>query len=361
MARTNARPDARPDPDESGGRDVRQAERTPYRIRPSRLPLLWAVPGAAVSFALALGFLVYDGYGVWTMALGGIAALPCYLAAVRTHLAGHVVADKNGVTTRSALWSARRFRWKDVERIEIRPTTFGRKVAVVLRKGKGQYVLAAPRRTLFAGEPELQEKLDALKSRTRRNVPIDGGKAASRFRAPAVVLGAVAVMLLFEQPWLSDWWPGRKEAAALPRACSVADEGTVRRMLLRPVRAEDFHEDRDPYYTSACRWTHARPSGVVELGYQRYPRSGGQSGSGAADERMRFYRFTLGTVRIRRLGDEAWQRAEELPGRTRHVDVWARRANVIVHVDRAGDGTEAELTAEARALAREAMGRLRLK
>ncbi|MFC6934224.1 hypothetical protein ACFQHO_30350 [Actinomadura yumaensis] len=176
-------------------------------------------------------------------------------------------------------------------------------------------------------------------------MPIDGGgdgdgaKAASRFRAPVLVFCAIAVMLLFEQPWLSDWWPGRKEAAALPRACSVADEGTARRLLLRPVRAEDFHADRDPYYTSACRWTHARPDGVVELGYQRYPRSGRQSGSGAAGERMRFYRFTLGTVRVRRLGDEAWQRAEEL-GRIRHVDVWARRANVIVHVDRAGDGTQ---------------------
>lgn len=331
-----------------------------FRLRPSRLPLLWAVPGTLVSGALAFSFFVYRGYGVQTVVPLGFIAFFYFLGVLSLLLLGSTSVAASGIRNRTVV-GTRQVKWKEVDQIEVRPTTLGRKTIVTLKKGKGVFTLAAPREGLLARDAAFQEKFDELlKWRKAPNIAVGRRKRPPRLRLPAILLVVVVLMLLREQPWKSDWWPGRDEAAALPRACEVADEATARRLLAtRPTQVEDHHEDRDPFYTSACRWERARPLGVVELSYQRFGRVGGASGSGVAAERMDHY--WLGTDRVPRLGEQAWERVRQVPGGGRHVDLWARRANVIVHVDYAGFRTEEELTAAARDLARRALARLALQ
>jgi hypothetical protein len=168
--------------------------------------------------------------------------------------------------------------------------------------------------------------------------------------ALAVVVLGVALAVSC-RPWLSPWWPGRHEAAALPVACPALPGLPAPGSPVRLTGPGDV-EGAD------CVWG---GTPAVEAQYSLHRRAGNSSGTGEAEHdaasRVTRYQgpvagFTLGAdTPVSGIGDEA-----RISAHGSLVILVARKSNVVLVVDctsPAHDGTahtEAVVTTYARTL-----------
>ncbi|WP_067817474.1 hypothetical protein [Actinomadura kijaniata] len=345
----------------------RQDTTAAYEVRPPRGMLWWALPGLVVSVALALSFLVYDGYGVITMGLAGLVGVLYFGRLCSLLLRGRTVADAKGLV-HGRHGSLQLILWKQVKELRTLSTPFGRRVMVVRKGGTaGVVALAAPREGLLGRTPDFDRALADLTARCRgRKVRVQAVKGVGPVGVVGWTLGLLLAVQLVEFPWQETWWPGNKEAGTLPRACRVVDEGTVRGLVPGAVNDDRFHDDGDPFQTSACHWGVAGRKEGLELRLQRYSREGGSGGTANARDRMRTFLLLADSRPVRGVGEQAWQITEPggaeqaAPDGLRRVQLLGRRHNVVVLVDYTARNRPADEMERAVAdLARRALGQVR--
>ncbi|TNY35712.1 PH domain-containing protein [Thermomonospora catenispora] len=324
-----------------------------YAGRPSRRPLAWAFPMLAVSTALVLVtfYGVIEGYGAATVFGIGLAGVCYHVRLILLLLYGRTEAGPNGLYNRSAL-AVKRLDWKQVKRLEVVRSPFGHRIIAVPHMG-ANVALAAPRTGLAARGPAFDDAFDTLLT-TAPRAPECKRRAQPRLWYPALVVLFVLALLGLEDPRKEPWWPTRHEAASLPDPCAVVDPAAVRRMVpdARPPDRAD-HTSLG-YEELTCRWHQTAFSIGLEIEIRRYFRNGGVGATEAAERRMSVLR-DQSTETVTGLGDEAFRRNDDghVP---RLREIWARRANVIVHIK-----LEAKDPADVDAPARRALESIELR
>ncbi|WP_119727931.1 PH domain-containing protein [Thermomonospora amylolytica] len=337
---------------ERAGQHSGEPEHEWYVGRPSRLPLVWAFPMLAASMALALAPVrgLLEGFGAGTAFTAGMAGVVYHVRLILLLLYGRTEAGPTGLYNRSAL-VIKRMEWNRVRRLEVVQSPFGRRVVAVADTGP-KTALAAPREGLLTRGPAFDDALNTLTA-TAPRAPEVKRRAQPRLLYPALVALAVLALLWGEDPRKESWWPTRHEATSLPDPCAVADRATVRRMVPDPQPPDRQDHTWFGYDESTCQWQQTDLSIGLKIELRRYFRSGGDGATEEAERRMGVVRAqSAGTVTG--LGDEAFRRDDDGVIRTR--EIWARRANVIVHVELTG-----KAPADVDALARRALDSVELR
>lgn len=339
----------------------------PLSLRPSRLPLLWVVPAVAAGAAGVVTLFDDSNVGLLNAYLAGMTVVLAFLAL--KVLRGWTKVDADGIQNRLLMQTAT-FPWKDVQRLRVTGTPFGRITVVHLESGK-KFPLAAPRTGLLGPDRAFDATLDAVAAHaTPERVPVDRDMVRT---ARMVLWVAMLVPLLVGvglwRPWLSPWWPGRAEASSLPDACAVADTDTAQRMVPDFTGADRTHLDRPYTRTSGCEYTSSGKASL-EFELQLWRRTGTTSGTHEARANYASAKkiATLVTEQgppegreitkgdVPGLGDLAW-RIVEVDKRYKEVDVrlLAVRGNVLVDVHYEADRPTREMEDAATALARKAL------
>lgn len=329
-----------------------KAAAKPYAGRPSRSALCWVIPVLLLSAAVMVFF--FTSYS-------RISALGAVSVAYHTRLLlllllGRTEAGRAGLRNRT-VFRDRRVPWSRVRHLEVVPTPFGRLVVAVSEES-GRIALAAPREGLAARNGRLDADLAALIATAGRKVPVHPLPSRLRLLYVAISVACVLIPVTAEKPWLDPWWPSRHEATALPDACMATDQTAVRRLV--PGSTPD-HSSSMGSGVDRCRWS--RPSAPfrgAELHYRLVSRIGDDGATERAIEEMRKYRGD-GATSIPGLGDEALTKSAPLPSGINHVELWARRANVIVYVKYTGRSSVPVAETEMENLARHALDHIRLE
>ncbi|HEY8479960.1 MAG TPA: hypothetical protein VIL71_09040 [Spirillospora sp.] len=341
-------------------------------LRPSRLPLVWLVPAVVLCVTVVVKTFgnLYVGFLV-----GYLDAATLFMAAlIAKLLLGRTRADVEGLHNRLFL-RTRFFPWRDVDRLSVAGTLFGRITIVHVAGGK-RFHLAAPRSGLLARNREFDATLDAMAALSPERLVVSReGVRTSRVVWWVLLVIVLMVGTIHARPWLEPRWPWRDEATALPRACAVADRATAQRLL----PDIDDTRDRKRQYTigSDCAYRSRRGANLeVKLGLLKRDSSTGateKARKAHADERhftmQQAQRLTADDTSltflaqdVRGIGDEAWVRVLR-DARDRDVDVklLVRYANVLIEVDYNAKRPENEVVAAADALARAAVERIDLR
>jgi hypothetical protein len=343
-------------PDPAAGEPTCAAEER-FAGRPPRSALGWVVPAAAVSAALTVSPTYYDGFGSERLALAGFVALVCCLRQLLVLLLGRTQADGVGLRNRLVV-GHKMMPWSQVRRLEVVPSLFGRRV-VVAGPDPNRYALAAPREGLLARRRQFDADLDTLVAAAARPLTVTSRTRWRRVSYLLVPLLFVLVLIWSEKPWLEPWWPARHEATSLPRACAVADHAAARRLVATPVLAERWHGD-NYFHSSYCRWSEGGQWWGLAVTYDLRPRNGDDGGTEQAAAELASSGPLGGGEAMTGLGDQAYRRIIA-KGRVYGVELEIRRANMIVKVWYAARSPAGPVRAEAEALARRALSRIRLE
>ncbi|MFD0854335.1 hypothetical protein ACFQ07_19005, partial [Actinomadura adrarensis] len=153
-------------------------------------------------------------------------------------------------------------------------------------------------------------------------------------------------------------WPGRDVASALPAACSVVDESTVRR-LVPQATAEDRDRPLNGLIKS-CEWAAGEPVPQIYMRFElREPQSFTLTGPGARTHELFLSRVDDDCpTRLQGVGDEACSGIASRPGGPDRAQVVARKGNVIVTVMFTTDHPSQQVLPETIRLTREALARI---
>ncbi|TYB46619.1 hypothetical protein [Actinomadura chibensis] len=356
--------------DETGG-----AARRPLALRPSRRPLVWAVP--LLVPAAYIEVRVFGEFRLFFLNNALIVGLVFLVAMVLKLLRGRTDADAVGVRNR-LVGRTKRMAWSEISELTVTPTLFGRVVTV-----RGQAVrrtmLAAPREGLLGRDPDFDETLRAMRALAGARGPrvTDNVHRSARITYWAMIAVFLGAGVFLWRPWLETWWPGVDEATELPRACAVADPATAARLLPAPGRPAARERDMRYSESSDCRYRDADDR-VLALQLdldQRTNSSGGAAqirddyatalrieADAARSRAAHPDEWTVTTGGVPGLGDEAWRSVSV--GRSdgeAEVRLVARRANVVVQVRYDAKRPADQAASEAAALARRALDRIEFR
>ncbi|MFF5263116.1 hypothetical protein ACFY4C_29660 [Actinomadura viridis] len=349
-------------------------EPEPLVIRPPRRAVLWAAPALAAGLGLIVAGWYYDGFGEVTLALLGAGISVASVRFLLILLKGRTEAGPEGLVARKVR-DTRRLERRRLERFEVVPTLFGRRVVVVLREPWQRYGLAAPRESLWARDPDFEKHVAALAATVPAGRGGDGLGLVRRSQAlrlvhPLIALALAGWLLYQEKPWLEPWWPSNREVTALPDPCAVVDDATARRLVPGPTRAADPVRRSGAFLVARCTWNRPEWAGSLRVEYALASRVGNASGTASAARRVKLS-VALGGEPFTGLGDEAYVRGDKPGGRDGDTaggtaggdgfataELTARRANVVVKVEYAGELPAGAARSEAEAVTRRALGRV---
>lgn len=258
-------------------------------------------------------------------------------------LRGRVAFDDDGLTV-VAFDRRRTLTWSDVGRLDVLRTPFGGRGAR-LATTQGVFRLPVPRHGILLRDRSFDERVAELERRidgevrqvhTRRWV-----RALAILLPIAAICGLVAVT---DHPWQSPWWPGRHEATALPDPCTLTAPEPVRETITETT-------GRDT--SSSCTWQGERYQ--LRVYYVLFEQTPGSSGTDRATDSVPGLLAAATPDPLPGLGDEAYLGFRSLSGNTTDVEVSARRANVSVRVAYGGNQPREQVTADAIAVARDAL------
>ncbi|MFC4050440.1 hypothetical protein ACFOY4_12145 [Actinomadura syzygii] len=211
--------------DETGG----AARPRPLSLRPSRRPLVWAVP--LVVLAAVIEVRIFGEFHLFLLSNGLVVGLLLLVAMVLKLARGYTDADGGGIQNR-LVGKTRRIAWSEIDEMTVTPTLFGR---VVTARGRAvkRTMLAAPREGLLARDPSFDETLRTMRALAapREMRLTDNVHRSARVTYWAMIAVFAGAGVFLWRPWLDTWWPGVDEATELPRACAVADPATAARLL----------------------------------------------------------------------------------------------------------------------------------
>ncbi|RFS84806.1 hypothetical protein D0T12_14900 [Actinomadura spongiicola] len=342
----------------------------PLSLRPSRRPLLWTVPLAAVTagvaaraigpFHMAVIFSVLVMITVWLITLS--------LKLLR----GWTEVDTDGIRNR-LIRGTTEIAWRDVTGVAVTPTLFGRIVIVHRRKTK-PVQLTAPRVGLLARDPRFDATVDALAALAPQRMSVRRSPAPPlriAYAALLLILGTGATLVW--SPWLDAWWPGREEAVSLPRACAVADPALASRLVPGHKGPSVNHNDGRLAPSSDCMYSD-RKDGDLKIRVALERRNGFTGATegardGYADSRRSAITqarrwagdgtgWSVTTGDVSGLGDQAWRsvaarRGEEVTD----VRLVVRHRNVLLDIEYTARRPKEQAVADAERLARTVLGR----
>ncbi|MGI5167495.1 hypothetical protein ACQEU3_24410 [Spirillospora sp. CA-253888] len=332
----------------------------PLVLRPSRDALRWVLPVLAVSLAMLFVGRLYTGPGFLAVTMAGLALTLLQMRTLLLIFFGRTVLMPHEVRTRLVLHSFQ-VPLREVTRVDVVRRPSGRRIAVKAKRQR--FLLAAPREMSFTADPRFDAVLEMLVARAGEAVEVRRPRRYQRLVVPAVILVIALEGLYQERWWLEPWWPTRHEATAVPDAWTVLDEAAAGRLMREP-RMTDEHSRRDRDYAhQSSVWWHARGSlpGKVHLRYDMRIRSVlEESGTDEADETLARDADDDEAKPLSGLGDKAVLIDESDENGT-DLKLVARRANVLVEVEYAGDIPAPRALAETEALARRALEKIVLR
>jgi hypothetical protein len=288
------------------------------------------------------------------------------LVGVLPRLSGETVVDGSGVTSRNGRTADHR-PWDRVARISYAQSAFGCRLMLFEASGK-RVPLAGPVAGVFTRTRKLRALLEPLAARAGADrdrvisTPITSGARAAAVTLNGLVLFAMLLIAAFAvfltPPWAQRWWPGQDVASALPSACSVVDESTVRR-LVPQATAKDGGQLPDARIKS-CEWEarESVPQIDVRLELQE-PESFGLQGPGARAHELFLPRADRDCpTRLRDVGDEACSGVESRPDEPERAQVVARKGNVILTVMFTTDHPSQQVLPETVQLTRQALAKI---
>ncbi|WP_433327865.1 PH domain-containing protein [Spirillospora sp. CA-294931] len=324
-----------------------------YLARLRLRALCWVVPALVVALALLTIRRFHDGFGSVSATLLGLVLAGIFTRSLLIVLFGRTEAGNGGVRNRLAVL-VKQIPWTAVQRLEVVPTPFGRRVVLV--SPPIRIALAAPRESLFARDPGFDAGVEELAARSRQTVEVKRRSGLLRLSYPLLLAGVVLALLWSEKPQLEPWWPGNTEATAIPDACPVGQD-VAGRLVARPKLAGRARRDLGYVRTSVCEWREQGTALGLTLRYTLFPRDGGDSGTARAVTRMNSAR-SLGGAPVRGLGDQAHLRDGEATGGS-DIALTVRRQNVLLEVEYSGRRPVGQARPEAETLARRALARVR--
>lgn len=339
--------------------------------RPARRPLVVVVPLAAAAVALC-GW----ASGQRLIATSGIICATAILGwrYILIVVRARSVAGPNGIGNR-LFRRERHLSWDVVAGLEIRRSLFGRVVRVVLQDGRS-VELAAPREAFGTDRAGFDETVAAMRAAAPGDLPLTTAATTPRARGARTYGGwpsvlfllvlAVGLASVFDQPWDSPFWPSRHEVSRLPDACAVLRRAPATALVQNglPDGSDAFSGGSE---LSRCRADGAEDGRTFHLSlrYDLLNRYAGSGGSGSAVAHRLFEDsvsplFHKVWTPLRGLGDEARRSVRDSGDGHSGVTVVVRRANVVVTVDYTTQTTAAQTTSGAERMARAAVDGLRL-
>lgn len=277
-------------------------------------------------------------------------------------LGGRTDAGPEGLRNR-LITRASETAWADVAEIIVVPGLFGRYARVTRTNGKA-ITLAVPREGLLVRDAGMDASLETMRALAAANgtrLPAVRTVRAAGRRALFILLLVLAAVLsaALGAPWLEPWWPTRHEATKLPRSCDILDARVRDRLAPGWVPSQEDRSGGGRSSNSDCTVKGTATELELQLALER--RAAFESGTRIAADR-----FTVDSPRLSGgsswvpvpgLGDRALRTTSAFHG-TNSVRLLVRRHNVLVQVDYSARRPTAQLTAEADALARTALGRI---
>jgi hypothetical protein len=333
----------------------------PLLLRPPRRSLWWICP--LMIGSAALWVLGAANGRVGTMLVVGGVAIGCARMAVAV-IVGRTEVQPDGLRTRT-------FRktilvpWDDAERLSVTPSLFGRSIAVIRKDGQ-RVALVAPREMLFARDPGFDDTVTAMQALAAPHRP--GGlpvELVSSKTMRGVYGGGIALLIafavVFDAPWLEQWWPGRVEATQIPHACDIATT-EVERILPGSTPERGTLSESDYSESSDCRWTSDNVTDSLRLELDLKRRGVYTSGTGYAREEVEY--AMIGGQRPQRvtgLGDEARRvvRTVSFDEDVTDMQLRVRRANVIIDISYDAERPGDQVVADAESLARAVINEIR--
>ncbi|TYK49214.1 hypothetical protein [Actinomadura decatromicini] len=359
--------------DQKGGDGA--ARPRPLSLRPSRRPLVWAVP--LLVLAAVVEVRIFGEFRLFLLGNALIVGLVLLAAMVLKLLRGRTDADAGGVRNR-LVGRTRRLVWSEIDEMTVTPTLFGR-VVTVRGHAVRRTMLAAPREGLLARDPAFDETLRTMRAlaaprELRLTDNVHRSARVTYWVMIAVFLGAGTFLW---RPWLETWWPGVDEAVELPRACAVADAATARLVLPAAGRPESDGRDWTYSASSDCRYRDA-DGRTLSLELELKRRTGSSSGTEEiGDEYARARQFEADSARqfsarpkewavttgdVAGLGDEAWRSVVvDRSDGAAAVRLVVRRGNVLIQVRYDANRPADRSVSVATALARSAISRIEIR
>ncbi|PKK13777.1 MULTISPECIES: hypothetical protein [Thermomonospora] len=337
-------------------------------LRMSRRALVWQIP--LLLFTLAVGVIWAARCSMWELAAVLLLMPVLLLGDMVVTLRGRVRVTREGVGNRLGVrwtWTP----WHQVKAVQVRRGIIGRS-AVLVGVGGHRRLLAAPHDRFLARDREFDRRIRRmleLAGDRRPELVEVSAKSGSLVRTVlSLLLVGSALVRLLPVLWPPDqpWWPGRLEAARIPRACSALDPAVAQQYLGSARKVID-HDSRDDLSDlSRCMWEGAL--GLLILRYDRYADVDFQNGmresadryeSAVADAVRDGARRTAETPS---LGDEAVALLGSPVRGVHEAHVVSRRANVVVAVtlrsDHPAGRPAARTLRDAEEIARTALGRI---
>jgi hypothetical protein len=328
--------------------------------------LAWLLTAVAVVLAAAAVIM----YVSEVLIPGSCAAIAAVFVGylVSPILAGRVVLGERELQSRADPAKTYRLPWREISAVETRRRLLTEIVAV--RRGEQWLDLGAPRRWRFGADPAFAAA--AADIAQRAGVALERGRSRLTVRRVLfrTVLAAawVAVVVLLDPVWHSPLWPGRHEAARVPNACAVIGADAARLLgpgspSRTPGGSTGMISDDDCSYGGAA----------LSLRYELYRYAAGQDGG--IEHAAREFRSYADSPwpgadparPVPGLGGAATMivsRYPRAPGNVSMIELYARRANVVVRltymprVGKLGGKTVPVATAKARDIMATALSRI---
>jgi hypothetical protein len=273
------------------------------------------------------------------------------------------------------LQGERHLAWDQIEAFEIRRGVYGRVLTVLTTDGEA-VGLGAPRDRALPMRSGFDETVAAFQRAVPGDLPlrtdlapksVDAQRRAGWAATLVLLLLAVGIVFLFDQPWNRAFWPGRQEAVAVPSACEVLRSPSASRLIPSGTpTSEGSVVDRR---RSACDLNDPRGGRRITVRYELSSQEGGLGGSAsdAAHHTFAVQRDVIASdrggtsIRVRGLGDEAQIITRAFSSDASTVDVVVRRANVVLTVHYLASEPPQQMATDAQQVARRAVDLIRVR